>query len=94
MRILCRLPHPILQITVFSNDGRFPVQFELSGQTQIYRFRQDERLKSLDDVRRLIDPVFVEGVLRQFSTMQELQSKLIDRHRPAEDAFSDLPDII
>lgn len=94
MRILGRIPHPVLQISVFSNDGRFPVQFELSGQSQIYRFRQDEQLKSLADVKKLIDPVFVEGVLRQFNEMQALQSKLIDRHKPPTDDFSDLPDII
>lgn len=94
MRILGRIPHPTLQISVFSNDGRFPVQFELAGQSQIYRFRQDERLKSLADVKRLIDREFTNGVMEEFQRMQRLQSGLIDRHKPVVDDFSDLPDII
>lgn len=94
MRIIGRIPHPVLQISVFSNDGRFPVQFELNGQSQIYRFRQDERLKSLADVTKLIDESFTTGVLAQFRAMRILQSDLLDRHRPATDDFSDLPDII
>lgn len=94
MRILGRIPHPVLQISVFANDGRFPVQFELNGLSQIYRFRQDEQLKSLADVTRLIDEDFTAGVLAQFRSMQELQSRLLGRHRPAPDEFSDLPDIL
>lgn len=94
MRILGRIPHPVLQISVFSNDGRFPVQFELGGQSQIYRFRQDDNLKSMGDVQALIDDEFLAGVLRQFQEMQALQSGLIDRNRPSVDDFSDLPDII
>lgn len=95
MRIIGRIPHPSMQISVFSNDGRFPVQFELSGLSQIYRFRQSDTLKGLDDIKQLVDPVFTEGVLRQFAEMQKVQSAVIDRHSPKEDAAEDdgLPDI-
>ncbi len=84
-----------MQISVFSNDGRFPVQFELSGQSQIYRFRHSEQLKGLSDVKALIDDEFVAGVFQQFIAMQALQSKLVDRHQPtSENPETDgLPDI-
>lgn len=82
-------------ISVFSNDGRFPVQFELSGQSQIYRFRHSENLKGLPDVKALIDDAFIAGVLRQFNAMQALQSDLIDRNTPTstETDTDGLPDI-
>jgi len=85
-----------MQITVFSNDGRFPVQFELTGLTQIYRFRHSERVKGLEDIRRMIDTDFTTAVLQQFREMQKMQSDLLDRYGPppADESLTDLPDII
>ena len=65
MRIIGRLPHPQLQITVFSNDGRFPVQFEYRGQTQQYRFRQGPGMANLGDVKKVVDAAFIAEVDRK-----------------------------
>ncbi|MEO0732167.1 MAG: hypothetical protein AAFZ52_04995, partial [Bacteroidota bacterium] len=94
-RIIGRLPHPRMQITVFANDGRFPVQFELDGRTQVYRFRQQDTLQGLADVRRIVDEDFQQAVLDQFATMRKTQEGVMARHftRPATDVF-DLPEII
>lgn len=95
MRILGRIPHPILQITVFSNDGKFPVQFELSGQVQIYKFRHQDNLKTLADVQGIIDEGFTRGVLEQFKGMQKVQSRILERLLPTADPTDTdgLPDI-
>ena len=93
MRILGKVPHPTLNITVFSNDGRFPVQFELSGQTQIYRFRQTEQLKTFAHITALIDDTFCEAVLQTFARMQKTQATVIAT-LPPPDSPNPLPHII
>lgn len=95
MRIIGRIPHPSMQISVFSNDGRFPVQFELSGQSQIYRFRQSDTIKGLDDIKKLVDSDFTNCVMQQFRAMKRIQSEVFERHTPplSTDDSDSLPDI-
>jgi len=94
MRIIGRIPHQTMQITVFSNDGRFPVQFELAGQTQIYRFRHSEQLRGLGDIMALVAPEFPTAVLEQFESMRAVQAKVLAAISPQPSASDDLPDII
>jgi len=96
MRILGRIPHPTLQITVFSNDGRFPVQFERSGLSQIYRFRKSERLRGLADVEKLVNSDLLDAVLTQFTAMRAARSRALNTFAPPEDKSGPdgLPDII
>jgi len=96
MRIIGRIPHPVLQITVFANDGRFPVQFERDGLSQIYRFRKSDQLKSLNDVQKLVNEDLISTVLDQFSVMRAAHSRALNTFAPPE-ALTDtdgLPDII
>ncbi|MBB4078537.1 hypothetical protein GGR28_001150 [Lewinella aquimaris] len=93
MRIIGRLPDARMQITVFDNDGRFPVQFELAGITQIYRFRKGERLSNMGHLRDYIDEPFRAAVLRQFGEMQRIQAGVINRIEPQHEG-DQLPDII
>ena len=95
MRVLAHLPHPSLKITVFSNDGRFPVQFERDGLSQIYRFRQSEQLRSLADVQRLIDDELLRTVQEQFRVMAAAHSRALATFAPpAGDPVDELPDIL
>lgn len=94
MRIIGRLPDPRMQITVFENDGRFPVQFELGGITQIYRFRKGERLSNMGHLRTYVDEAFRSAVLQQFQEMQRIQAGVLERIAPARDDTDSLPDIV
>lgn len=94
MRIIGRIPHPKLQITVFSNDGRFPVQFELDGQTQIYRFRHAENLKGLADIQAIVDNSFLTGVLTTFRQMRTTQAAVNRRLQSSAEVDDGLPEII
>ncbi|NJB87588.1 hypothetical protein GGR26_003372 [Lewinella marina] len=94
MRIIGRLPDPRMQITVFENDGRFPVQFELGGITQIYRFRKGERLSNMGHLRTYVDENFRAAVLRQFQEMQRIQADVLQRISPPADETDSLPNII
>ncbi|NJC24633.1 hypothetical protein [Neolewinella antarctica] len=93
MRIIGRLPHPEMQITVFSNDGRFPVQFELLGQTQQYRFRHAPELKNLGDIARIVDEQFKAEVLATFKHMRATQARVVEQHLTPPPA-DELPEII
>ena len=94
MRIIGRLPDPRMQITVFQNDGRFPVQFELGGLTQIYRFRKGERLSSLGELREYVDESFRSAVLQQFREMQRIHSGVLEKVAPPANDSDGLPEII
>ena len=96
MRILTRIPHPTLQITVFSNDDRFPVQFEHGGLSQVYRFRRSESLRGVDDVRRLVNGDLIGTVLEQFAVMRAAHSRALATFAPPPARSDDdgLPDIV
>ena len=93
MRIIGRIPHPNMQITVFSNDGRFPVQFEQQGLTQTYRFRHGPRLRNFAEVKKLVDEAFVSAVLQVFTSMRK-QHRLVLRSQAPDPNHDALPDII
>lgn len=93
MRIIGRLPHPQMQITVFSNDGRFPVQFELLGHSQQYRFRHGPTLKNLGDIEKIIDDRFKSEVLTIFESMRNTQTRVVKDHL-TKTSSDDLPEII
>ena len=94
MRIIGRLPDPRMQITVFENDGRFPVQFERGGLTQMYRFRKGLHLSNFGQLRQYVDEDFRTEVLRQFTDMQVLHRRIAARMQPPPEPLNDLPEII
>ncbi|MGB3800867.1 MAG: hypothetical protein WA952_13715 [Lewinella sp.] len=94
MRIVGRLPDPRMQITIFENDGRFPVQFELGGLTQIYRFRKGANLSNIGHLREYVDDRFRDAVYRQFTVMHGIHADVVQHINPPEDPLDDLPEII
>lgn len=94
MRILGRLQDARMQITVFENDGRFPVQFERGGLSQMYRFRKGEGLANFGQLREYIDEEFRTAVLEQFAGMEAIRSRVSQRIEPPGDELDELPTII
>lgn len=95
MRVIGSIPHPTMKITVFQNDGRFPVQFELGGLTQVYRFRQGEGFNHFGDLRRVIDEAFQREVLLAFDTLKTIHQRVSKRHEPRiHDDHDGLPHIL
>ena len=91
MRIIGRLKHPQMSITVFSNDGRFPVQFEYRGLRQQYRFRHGPELKNLSDIEAIVDAEFQRDVLATFQRMQQTHARVLGQMASPD---NELPDII
>lgn len=83
MRILGYIDHPQLKITVFKMDNRISVKFENSGYEQTFKLGQDERVAELGDVRKLIDPAFVEAVNAVFGHMHRIRLSGYERTFPA-----------
>lgn len=94
MRIIGRLPDTRMQITVFENDGRYPVQFEREGLTQIYRFRKGPLLSNFGHLQEYVDEDFRVAVLRTFEGMRATQSRVLERINPPADDTEELPNII
>lgn len=63
MRLIGQIEHPVLKISVFKMDGRVSVKFENAHYEQTFKFGNDERIQSLEDVQRVVDVVMAEEVL-------------------------------
>lgn len=67
MRIVGDIAHPQMKITIFKNDGKFSLKCESGLLEQIYKFRDDDRLATVDDVKKVVDAFFIkkmEDILR------------------------------
>lgn len=92
MRIIGYIDHPQLKITVFKMDNRLSVKFENALCEQTYKFGADERLDSLEAVRRLVDKEFLDAVQIQLQQMHQNRLKSLARNFPSADtgAFEDI----
>jgi hypothetical protein len=89
MRIVGDIEHPRMKISIFKNEGKFSIKFESGLLEQLYKFRDDERLASVDDVKKVVDAVFVEkieDILRGMygAKMEAMQRNLVQSE---EDEF-------
>lgn len=88
MRIVGEIPHPVIKITVFKNDGKFSIKCESGLVEQIYKFRDDERLQSFEDIQKIIDDAFIKKIEESLSIMFEAKHEALMRsHQKEQDAF-------
>ena len=84
MRIVGEIDHPRLKITVFKNDGKFSLKFEGGLLEQTYKFRDDERLASVDDVKRMVDADFIQKIEDILRGMKSAQLAAMERAFPID----------
>jgi hypothetical protein len=89
MRIIGNIEHPTLKISVFKNDNRISVKLENSGYEVIFKLGDDDRLKSVEEVSRLIDAAFIGAVQTQLQNMHATRLAAMARLFPlvAENEF-------
>ena len=89
MRIVGEIEHPRLKITVFKNDGKFSLKFENGLLEQTYKFRDDERLATVADVKKLVDASFLEKIEDILRGMYAAKTETMQRHlaQPEENEF-------
>lgn len=83
MRIIGYIEHPEYKITVFKMDTRLSVKFETAALEQTYKFRQQDGLEDLEDVRRLVNEALLTSIARSFRLMEVAQMQALSHHLPA-----------
>ncbi len=89
MRIIGDIPHPFLKITVFKNEGKLSIKCEAGLLEQIYKFRDDERLQSFEDIQKIVDEAFIKNMENVMSDMAIAKNDAMLRNLsvPQEDEF-------
>lgn len=93
MRIIGYIEHPGIKISVFKLDDRFSVKFEMGQYEQTYKFRGSKDLDGLEELKRLIDNIFIASVEKEFRRMQHnthLAMERFYRSRSEEDEFDEI----
>ena len=79
MRIIGYIEHPHLKVTVFKMDNKLSVKFESGLYEQTYKFRMDDRLASLEDVKKLVDMPFLQAVEEELQRMHRVRNAALSR---------------
>jgi hypothetical protein len=88
MRIVGEIPHPIIKITVFKNDGKFSMKCETGLLEQMYKFRDDDRLQTFEDIQKIVDTEFIQKIEEAMQIMYEAKKGGMERHlTPVEEEF-------
>lgn len=92
MRIVGHIEHPQLKITLFQMDNKLSVKLESGLYEQTYKFRMGEHLSNAEDLKRLVDETFIEGVLQELATMHKIRNQAMGRFLPPEpeDTFDEI----
>jgi hypothetical protein len=85
MRIVGEIPHPVMKITVFKHDGKFSLKFESGLLEHIYKFREDERLQTFEDIQKLVDETFIEKSADVLRGMYDAREKAFLRNFQEEE---------
>jgi hypothetical protein len=85
MRIIGSIEHPQLKISVFKNDNRLSVKLEDSLYELWYKFGDDDRFRTVEDVQRFADAAFIQQVLLQLQSMHHNRLATLNRNFAAPD---------
>jgi len=68
MRIIDSIPHPSISISIFNMNDKFIVKFEAGPMEQSFKF-QTEQVKSVENLKKMINADFIETVRMRFNDM-------------------------
>lgn len=88
MRIIGYLEFPGVKTTVFQMDNRISVKFETGLYEQTFKFRIGEGINTIEDVKRIVQPSFVEEVMHGFNRMHQIRTGILSNIQHA----SSMPD--
>ncbi len=80
MRIVGNIPHPILKITVMQMNNRYVLKVEANMLEQTYKFHEDDRLRTLEDVEKLVDETFLNECIQRFAEMNKSRGESYQRN--------------
>jgi hypothetical protein len=68
MRIVDSIPHESMTISIFQMNDKYIVKFEAGPMEQAFKFHADQ-VKSLENLKKLINPEFIETTRARFNEM-------------------------
>ncbi len=71
MRILGEFPHPKYKISILHHNSKYTVQVESGSLSQSYILREGEGIQTVDDVKKRINPSFIQSLDRIFLNMSD-----------------------
>ncbi len=80
MRIVGYIEHPILKITVMQMNNRFVLKLEANMLEQTYKFHEDDNLRTMTDVEKMVDETFLQECLKRFSDMNKSRGEMYQRN--------------
>jgi len=68
MRIIDSIPHTSMSISIFNMNDKYIVKFEAGPMEQSFKF-QTEQVKSVENLKKMINADFIETVRLRFNDM-------------------------
>ncbi len=80
MRIVGYIEHPVIKITVMQMNNRFVLKLEANMLEQTYKFHEDDNLRTLADIEKMVDETFLQECLKRFSDMNKSRGEMYQRN--------------
>jgi len=68
MRIIDSIPHESMTISIFHMNDKYMVKFEAGPMEQVFKFYVED-IKSVDNLKTLINTDFIETTRKRFNDM-------------------------
>lgn len=68
MRVIGRIPHPSIGITIFHMNDKYLLKMEAGPMEQVYKFSAEQAL-GVEAIEKLADEVFLKSCIDRFNAM-------------------------
>jgi predicted house-cleaning noncanonical NTP pyrophosphatase (MazG superfamily) len=80
MRIVGYIDHPVIKITVMQMNERFVLKLEANMLEQTYKFHEDDNLRTLADMEKIVDETFLQECIKRFAEMNTSRGEMYNRN--------------
>lgn len=80
MRIVGQIEHPVIKITVMQMNNRYVLKLEANMLEQTYKFNEDDNLRSMADIEKIVDETFLNECIKRFSDMNRSRGEAYQRN--------------
>lgn len=78
MRVIGRIPHPSIGITIFHMNDKYILKLEAGPMEQVYKFSQ-EQAPGVEALEQVADEEFIKGCVERFNAMYLAMKSAIER---------------
>lgn len=79
MRVVGRIPHPSITITIFEYNEKYTLKLEAGPMEQSYKITVDQA-GGLENLRKIADSQFLQECLKHFNAMYLSWKEAVERH--------------